>query len=199
MKKDEVSRATLGRVPEYLRYLKSLNEETKFISATKIARDLNLGDVQVRKDLAALCGLGKPKTGYLYKDLFLKLEEFLGENNCNAVIVGAGSLGKALLDYEGFEAFKISIIAAFDKRENEMYHSIFPMEKLEKFCNENDVKIGIIAVPQESAQEVCDLMCQIGIKAIWNFAPCQLKKPDDVIIQYENLALSLANLKRQIK
>ncbi len=76
---------------------------------------------------------------------------------------------------------------------------ILPVSELPHFCLTHDIKIGIIAVPPESAQEVCNLLYENGVKAMWCFAPCQLYKPADAIIQYENMALSLAHLKMQIK
>lgn len=204
MKNTEISRAALGRIPVYLKYLRSLPPNTENISATSVATGLGFGEVQVRKDLGALCGLGKPRTGYNRAELVDSLQRYLKGGSGGAVIVGAGKLGKALLDYTGFESYGISILAAFDKKasENEYLSGgkpILPMESLGDFCAVNDVKLGIIAVPSEAAQEVCNLLYDNGIKAMWCFAPCQLYKPADAVIQYENLALSLAHLKMQLK
>lgn len=101
-----VPKATFGRLPLYLQYLKSLPKvEGATISATAIAKGLSLGDVQVRKDLAVVSGAGKPKIGYMQETLIADLERHLGyERLTSAVLVGAGKLGRALLDYEGFEA-----------------------------------------------------------------------------------------------
>jgi redox-sensing transcriptional repressor len=204
LQNNEVSRATLGRIPIYLKYLKRLPPEVRNISATTIAKELGLGEVQVRKDLGTLCGSGKPKIGYFREELYKSLESFLDCKNGGTIIIGAGRLGRALLDYEGFEVFGLKIIAAFDKKQQEADVSprgkpILPMLALPSFCKENDVKIGIIAVPAESAQEVCNVFYENGIKAMWCFAPCQLYKPADAVIQYENMALSLAHLKMLIK
>ena len=111
-----IHKATLGRLPQYLQYLKSLPESYgSTISATAIAKGLSLGDVQVRKDLAAVSGAGKPKIGYEKAKLIGDLERHLGyESLTNAVLVGAGKLGKALLDYNGFDEFGVQIVAAFD-------------------------------------------------------------------------------------
>jgi len=187
----------------YLKYLRSISPEIRNISATTIANNIGLGEVQVRKDLCQLCGAGKPKTGYLAADLTKSLEQFVTCKNGAAIIIGAGKLGRALLDYSGFDLFGLSIIAAFDIAENEMELSpqekpILPMSNLAQFCKENNVKIGIISVPTESAQDVCNQLCDNGIKAIWCFAPCQLYKPSDVIVEYENLALSLAHLNMSV-
>ena len=98
MKRAEVSRATLGRIPSYLEYLKNINRHTGNISATTLAKELGLGEVQVRKDLGAVSGAGRPKTGYPVEQLIEELEAFLGcgKKRDNVVIVGAGKLGEAL-------------------------------------------------------------------------------------------------------
>ncbi|MGN0549821.1 MAG: redox-sensing transcriptional repressor Rex [Acutalibacteraceae bacterium] len=204
MKETEISRPALGRIPMYLRFLKGLPPSMQNISSTVIAKELGLGEVQVRKDLGALCGSGKPKVGYQRSELIESLQAFMTGERVNAVIVGAGRLGKALLDYTGFEDFGISVLAAFDERVSEDGMSeggkpILPMTEFSEFCSKNNVGIGIIAVPSESAQSVCNLFYENGIRLMWCFAPCQLYKPADAVIQYENLALSLAHLKMQIK
>ncbi|MCI8590058.1 MAG: redox-sensing transcriptional repressor Rex [Clostridiales bacterium] len=204
MKSREVPRATIGRIPAYLKYLKALPPDVQSISAPIIAKELGLGEVQVRKDLNAVSGAGKPKIGYDAAELTKSLEAFLGRENGGAVIVGAGKLGRALLDYGGFAEYGLSLLAAFDsglqkEEKSETGKSIFPMELFTSFCKENDVKIGIIAVPAAAAQGVCDQFVQNHIQAIWNFAPCVLRAPSEIAVQYENMALSLAHLKAQIK
>ena len=200
-----IPRATLGRLPQYLQYLKTPPAaESATISATAIARGLSLGDVQVRKDLAAVSGAGKPKIGYEREKLIEDLEQHLGYNQfTNAVLVGAGKLGRALLDYDGFEAFGVKIIAGFDCNTQAIpigrnAKEILPIKDIGTYCAEHQVKIGIITVGQGSAQEVCDTLVDSGIEAIWNFAPCVLKVPEGVLLQQENLALSLAYLNNQI-
>ena len=168
MKTTDVSRAALGRIPVYLRFLESLPQDTETVSATVIAKELGFGEVQVRKDLGAICGSGKPRIGYTVSDL------------------------KKCLD----------ILAAFDTEvppNGESEKPILPLDGLADFCKKNNVSIGVIAVPAEAAQEVCDKLCQIGIKAVMSFAPCRLTAPEGVAVQYENMALSLAHLKAQIK
>ena len=204
MRVQSVPKATLGRLPDYLRYLKTVSTECKNISATTVAKALGLGEVQVRKDLASVSGDGKPKIGYVTDELIEKLEECLGQNNKHqAVIVGAGKLGCALLDYEGFSDYGLEIAAAFDIKAEKVERSeagkpIYPMNEFEGFCYRNDLKIGIITVPKTSAQEVADRMVRCNLSAIWSFAPVAVKVPDNVLIEHENLALSLAHLDKQI-
>lgn len=200
-----IPKATLGRLPQYLQYLKSLPAvKGATISATAIAKGLSLGDVQVRKDLAAVSGAGKPKVGYEREKLIRDLELHLGyESLTYAVLVGAGKLGRALLDYDGFEKFGVKIIAGFDCNEKALQISknakeILPIKDISVYCKAHHVKLGIITVGQGSAQDVCDTLVASGIEAIWNFAPCTLKIPSGVLLKQENLALSLAYLNNQI-
>ena len=200
-----IPKPTLGRIPVYIQYLKDLPDDgITTISATKIARGLSLGEVQVRKDLALISGQGKPKIGYERVKLMHDLEYHLGyENLTNAVLVGAGKIGRALLDYDGFEEFGIRILAGFDCNDTVISISnnktVLPIKDIEKYCADHGVRIGIITVGQGSAQEVCDKLVSCGIKAIWNFAPCALTVPEGVILKQENLALSLAHLNSQLK
>ena len=205
MERSNVTKATLGRLPQYLQFLNGLPPgQYDHISATTIAKMLSLGEVQVRKDLAAVSGLGKPKVGYRTSELIKDLEDALGCKKLTpAILVGAGKLGRALLDYNGFEEYGVQITAAFDCNEqvlrmNKTSKEILPISSLKKYCTENGIRIGIITVGSGSAQDVCDQMLEAGITAIWNFAPCQLKVPDNVLVEQENLALSLAHLNSQI-
>ena len=200
-----IPKATLGRLPLYIQFLRELPADSgTTISATKIARSLLLGEVQVRKDLALISGRGKPKVGYERDKLLRDLECHLGyEGLTNAVLVGAGKLGRALLDYDGFEEFGIRILAGFDCNETTFQisnsKSVLSIKHIESYCLEHHVKIGIITVGQGSAQEVCDKLVACGIQAIWNFAPCTLTVPSGVVLKQENLALSLAHLNSQFK
>ena len=195
------SRAALGRLPTYLSHIRKLQAagETS-TSATAIAKALGMGEVQVRKDLSAVSGTGKPKTGYRGSDLADALEKHLGcHHKTLAVLVGAGELGRALLNYGGFADYGAEIAAAFDIDPARTTPAAngkpdYPMERLEEFLRETPVSIGIITVPAGAAQEVCDRLVASGVRAIWSFAPAQLQTPPNVIVQQENLALSLACL-----
>ena len=197
-----IPKATLGRLPQYLEYLRSLPEIRRTISATAIAKALSLGDVQVRKDLASVCGAGKPKIGYETDKLITDIESHLGyERLTNAVLVGAGKLGRALLDYDGFEDFGVKIIAGFDCNETVLTKGtkdILPIRDIDVYCREHDVKIVIITVGGGSAQDVCDKLVQSGIQAIWNFARTDLNLPEDVIVENVHLSESLMRLSYNI-
>ena len=209
MQRKEISKAVLKRLPGYLSYLKSIPEgATPYISATALANALNMGEVQVRKDLAMVSDGGRPKVGYLRESLIEDISQFLGyDNTTDAILVGAGKLGQALLGYSGFAAYGLNILAAFDVAppadEAEDGRKIYPMDQLETFCRHNNVLMAIITVPASHAQAVCDRLIGCGIKAVWNFAPTHLDVPQGILVQNENMATSLAvlsmHLQAQIK
>ena len=205
MEPQKISKAMLGRLPGYLNYLKSLPEDSHTnISATTMARALGLGDVQVRKDLAVVSGGGRRKTGHLRENLIRDIEDFLDYNNVtDAVLVGAGKLGQALLDYNGFEVFGLDVLAGFDAhpqfQKTAAGTPIYPMDQLEAFCASHRISVGIITVPAEHAQSVCDRLVTNGVQAIWNFAPVYLNVPAHIPVQNENLAISLIALRMRLK
>ena len=194
----------MGRIPVYLKYLKDTDHGVENISATALAKALGLGEVQGRKDLGAVSGAGRPKTGYNIAKLISTLESFLGLDDISrVVIIGAGKLGRALLDYGGFKDYGLEILAAFDKAVSETEYSksakpIYPMSELDDFIKANGVRIGVIAVPAAVAQEMCDRIVSAGVRAVWCFAPCTLSLPESIPVRYENMALSLAYLNKQI-
>ena len=204
MQSKTVSRKLLKRLPVYLNYLKSLPEDTSNISATVMAKALELGDVQVRKDLAKVSATGRRRTGRNRHQLMQDIEAYLNfAEDTGTIVVGAGKLGRALLDYVGFEEAGFNVMAGFDIDPcidiSEGGKPIYPINRLEHFCKHYDVHIGIIAVPAESAQSVCDCLVSCGVRAIWNFAPVRLQVPESVIVQSENLAVSLTSLRVQMK
>lgn len=205
MERKEISKAVLKRLPGYLAYLKGL--DVQYISATAIANALNMGEVQVRKDLAAVSDGGRPKIGYERIGLMQDIRSFLGyDNTTDAILIGAGKLGQALLGYSGFDAYGLNILAAFDLQPTDTSvegKPLLPTSALEEFCKTNNVLMGIITVPAFVAQQVADLLIESGIKAIWNFAPVHLEVPPNILVQNENMATSLAvlsmHLQAQIK
>ena len=197
-----VSIATIQRLPQYLRILKyKKNEGIENISSTTIANELKLNSIQVRKDLALISrNEGKPKVGFNIKELIEDIENFLGLNNSkDIVVVGAGRLGQALMNYKNFEN-DVSIIMAFDKDIEKCNGSnIFHINKMKDLIKRMNIHIAIIAVPKEEAQEVCDTLAKYGIKAIWNCAQVNLKVPDDVVLKNEDLSASLSILLKKLK
>ena len=200
MEAKNISQSVLKRLPVYLAYLKNIPEGALVhISATALANALGMGEVQVRKDLAMVSDGGRPKIGYLREALIEDIEQFLGYDNVtDAVLIGAGKLGQALMDYRGFAEYGLNIMAAFDQKpEKEKTNEgkpVYNISKLTQYCRSHKVLMGIITVPAESAQEVADQLIAGGIKAIWNFAPIHLDVPDGILVQNENMATSLAVL-----
>ena len=209
MEGKKISKSVLKRLPGYLAYLKNMPESApSHISATALANALGMGEVQVRKDLAMVSDGGRPKIGYLREGLIDDIEQFLGyDNTTDAVLIGAGKLGQALMAYKGFDEYGLNILAAFDANpemdRTDEGKPVYPITKLEQFCRTHKVLMGIITVPARSAQEVADQLIACGIKAIWNFAPTHLDVPSNILIQTENMATSLAvlsvHLQAQIK
>lgn len=201
----KISKTMLARLPGYLNYLKALPPDSDpNISATALAKALNLGDVQVRKDLAMVSGGGRRKTGHLRENLLRDIEEFLDYHNVtDAILVGAGKLGQALLDYSGFSIFGLNVLAGFDIdpqfEQTPEGTPLYPMSELDNFCATHNVCVGIITVPAQHAQSVCDRLLANGVQAIWNFAPIHLNVPDHIPVQNENLAISLIALRMRLK
>ncbi|MGM9991894.1 MAG: redox-sensing transcriptional repressor Rex [Candidatus Bruticola sp.] len=198
-----MSKQTLQRLPIYLAYLRTLPESEQRVSASSIASALNLNDVQVRKDLASVSSSGRPKVGYPVKVLREELESFLGYRNIDsAIIVGAGHLGRALLNYSGFKAYGLEILAAFDidsSLAGQDRGRILPLDRLKDLCDSLHPRIGIITVPAEAAQEVCDLMVASGIEAVWNFAPVHLRVDEKIFVTNENMAVHLAVISNYLR
>jgi redox-sensing transcriptional repressor len=203
----KISTQALERMPYYLQYLRQLQKEgTAIIASPAIAADLSLSEIQVRKDLAAVSTeKGKPKAGFIIQDLIYNMEDILGYHNVkDAVLVGAGSLGRALLSYKGFDSSGMHIVAAFDIDETIISTELFgkkvlSVNKLSSMCRRLNVHIGIIAVPQDMAQTVCDQLVAGGIQAIWNFAPIHLTAPGEILIRNENMLASLAILSKHLQ
>ncbi|HWH68278.1 MAG TPA: redox-sensing transcriptional repressor Rex, partial [Candidatus Sulfotelmatobacter sp.] len=156
------------------------------------------------KDLEAAGINGRPRIGYATASVVDGIEEFLGWKNSNeAFLVGAGSMGSALLGYSKFEECGLKIVAAFDTDPAKIgipIHGkhVLPLEKLSVLAQRMHVLIGIITVPAAYAQEVADLLVAGGIRAIWNFAPIRLRLPDHIIVRNEDLYCSLASLSQKL-
>lgn len=189
-----ISQASLMRLPNYLRVLNDLkNAGVKSVSSTAIANVLKLNPIQVRKDLALVSKCdGKPGVGFNVDELISDLEDFLNLNNVtDAIVVGAGKLGRALMNYNGFSN-SINILMAFDNDKTICDNKkIFYIEEMKDLIKRMNIHIGIIAVPKDAAQDVCDALISSGIKAIWNFAPVNLKVDKGVIVRNEDLSASL--------
>lgn len=200
-----VPEPSVRRMPQYLhlvRVLQAQGEEN--VSAPTIARLLNFDPTQVVKDLSYTGVSGKQRVGYSTVELVNALEDFLGFNRPReAFLVGAGFLGSALIQYQGFRESGMKIVAAFDVDKRKFGTDIcgvpvFDLEKFRDLASRLHISIGIITTPSGVAQSIADLMVVWGIKAIWNFAPTALKVPEHIIVQdthiYSNLAVIINKL-----
>ena len=197
-----ISKATLSRMPLYLHFLQEENSKgAQYISSTVIAQSISVSAVLVRKDLALVSSeAGRPRLGFAVSRLIVDIEKFLGyDNHSDAIIVGAGGLGRAFLGYEGFKHNGLNVVAAFDVDEKLIGNKvagkeILPLHALGEFVKAKKIRIGIITVPKTAAQDVLNQMADAGIKAVWNFAPTPLRVPQGIILKTEDLAASLAIL-----
>lgn len=190
----------LRRMPTYLSFVKTLQKQgEKHVSSTRIAEYMGIDATQVTKDLSHTALSGKTRVGYEVDSFVEVLERFLGFNEVNnAFLVGAGSLGSALLQDKGLRNFGLNILKAFDvdpakvgTRVNDV--EILHLDRFRGMPAACDVAIGVVTVPADCAQQVADLMVEEGLKAIWNFTPARLKVPGNVAVQnttiYTNLAI----------
>ena len=206
--KGNVPEPVLLRMPMYIQALKRLihaQPERKMVSATWFENDLQRNASQVRKDLA-YCGLmGRPRTGFVALELLDALERLVGwDETRKAFLVGAGHLGAALLAHERIVSHGVKVVAAFDADPQKIGRDFvgvptYDVEELPSRVHECGVDIGIIAVPQEFAQHVADLMIRGGVRGIWNFAPIRLSVPEGILVQNEDIFSSVVMLSRRLE
>jgi len=197
---------TLRRIPYYHQILSEMEQKgERYVSSKYLAHFFHVDDTQVRKDVSVIGYKGKPKSGYSVTGLKQAIGDFLGINTQNtAILIGAGKLGSALIEYPGLSEYGLKLVAVFDSDPRKVNQSIGgfsiqPLAELGEVVRNFDVGIAIITVPKEAAQEVCELVVRQNIKAIWNFAPTQLDAPADVTVRNENMAVGLALLSHYLK
>jgi len=190
---------TLRRLPWYLAYVSMLaDNKIEYVSSTTIARKLNVDPSQIAKDLSFLAIKGKTRIGYDVKDLEHTLEDFLGfKRGHNAVIVGTGSLGAALIGDNGLQRYGLNIVAGFDINPRLIDTTIegVPVYDISQLAVKRRLykaDIGIVAVPAESAQDVADALVTAGVKALWNFTPYRIVPPEGIVIQNTSIYAHLA-------
>ena len=192
--KNKIPPATVKRLPIYLNSLGNVRKGTKRLSSTKLAELAKVKPEQVRRDLSYLGSLGTRGVGYEISKLRsqLRLELGLGER-WNAIIIGAGNLGTALAQYNGFEEKGFAIVGLYDADEKKVSSKIAGLtvrsvDKIKEDCNKHPVAIGIITTPAQFAQETATNLVDAGVKSILNFAPIRIDSIGD--IQTRNVDLS---------
>jgi len=193
-----VSLAVIRRLPKYYRYLGELmNSDVDRISSVELGKQIGFTSSQIRQDLSCFGEFGQQGYGYNVADLYHEINCILGlSKQYNVVIIGAGNIGQAVANYHGFNKMGYSIAALFDKNPKVVGINIKDIEirdidTLDEYLINNEAHIGVICVPSNNAQDVCDILIRNNIKAIWNFAPIDLSAPDDITIENVHLADSL--------
>ncbi|MBU3855576.1 redox-sensing transcriptional repressor Rex [Bacteroides gallinaceum] len=206
----KIPEPTLRRLPWYLSNAKLMKERgERYVSSTQISRQINIDASQIAKDLSYVNIAGRTRVGYEIDRLVSVLEDFLGFTNMHrAYLFGVGSLGGALLRDSGLSHFGLKIVGAFDVNPElvgteingiPIYHTDEFEERMEK----DKVKIGVLTVPINIAQEITDKMVAGGIKAVWNFTPFRIRVPETIVVQntslYAHLAVMFNRLNELVK
>lgn len=190
---------TIRRLPWYLSYVRMLDHlHVEYVSSTQISKELNVQSSQIAKDLSFLNIRGKTRIGYEVSSLLVELENFLGFNrHHDAVVIGTGSLGTALMQDHGLEHYGLNIVAGFDVRSEVIGKHlgglpVLDINELASWQREHRVSIAILTVPVERAQETADLAIASGVTALWNFTPYRIKAPEEVVIANTSIYAHLA-------
>ena len=194
--------ACVARLSLYVRELAQLHaQRVSYVSSRRLAQQLGLTDAQVRRDLSTFGQFGTSGRGYEVQRLHDRLTGILGVSGrtWNVALTGVGNLGSALLAYRGFRErgflFRLAVDADPDKIGRTMQGmTVAPVSQLIELVKRHHIQIGLIAVPVESAQEVCNQMVRGGVRAIVNFAPVHLDVPSSVWLRSVDLAIELESL-----
>lgn len=200
-RESKVSITVIRRLPKYYRYLGDLMRKgVNRISSQELSRLTGFTASQIRQDLNNFGGFGQQGYGYNVEELFNQLSKILGLDKIyNTIIAGAGNLGQAVANYGGFKDAGFKVISLFDKNPKLIGLKIRDVEirdvdEMEEYIKANNVEIGIITTPKENAQDVASVYEKSGIKAIWNFAPADIKVNEDIIVENVHLNESLFTL-----
>ncbi len=205
MERKEISKAVIGRLPRYYRYLGELIEEgVERISSNELSTRMKVTASQIRQDLNNFGGFGQQGYGYNVKYLYAEIAKILGiDQQHNLIIIGAGNLGQAIANYTNFERRGFVIRGMFDINPKLIGLVIRGIEirsvdELEVFIKENEIQIAALTIPKTKAPELADRLVGAGIKAIWNFAHTDLIVPDDVVVENVHLSESLMRLSYRV-
>ncbi|MBQ9478160.1 MAG: redox-sensing transcriptional repressor Rex [Selenomonadaceae bacterium] len=199
--KNEISQATIGRLPLYFRTLNFAEKDgMDIISSDEFGRRLDITPEQIRKDLASFGQFGKKGVGYYVSELKNRIGNILGlENHWNFAIVGVGHLGSALANYKNFITLGFNLVALFDTDKSVVGTTINGIkvqgiDVLKEVVAERKIQIAIITVPVSEAQNVTDLLIESEVRGIWNFSPIKLSVPKPMYIVNEDLSIGLSSL-----
>ena len=200
-RENSAPKAVISRLSLYLRELQHFcREGRETVNSRQLGQRLGFTDAQVRKDLSNFGQFGCRGVGYRCSELIDSLRGILGTDDpWPVVMVGAGNLGRALLGYRGFSRQGFRILAAFDSDPNRIGDQIGgirvkAMDRLPKFVQQHKIRLGVIAVPAEAAQEAANRLVEAGIEGILNFAPVTISLPPSVSLVGVDLAIELEQL-----
>jgi redox-sensing transcriptional repressor len=203
MKSEKISELTTNRLSVYLRCLNTLAAAgIKTVSSQSLADQFNLNSAQIRKDLAYFGEFGVRGVGYFIEELRRHITNILGLDRAHRVgIVGAGNLGTALANYNGFRESNFEVVALFDNDREKIGRRIgnaeimvHDVKKIERVLREEGIDVAVIAVPARAAQKVLNQLTTAGIKAVLNFAPARLRVRLGVKLKTVDLTISLESL-----
>ncbi|MBC2579928.1 redox-sensing transcriptional repressor Rex [Clostridium sp. DJ247] len=200
-KKKNISMAVIKRLPKYHRYLNELmKNDVDRISSKELSEKIGFTASQIRQDLNCFGDFGQQGYGYNVNELYNQIKNILGlTKTYKTILVGAGNIGQAIANYTEFEKFGFEVKSIFDINPKIIGITIRGIEikdidYLSDYVKENPTDIGIICVPNNNAQKVCDILTKNGVKGIWNFAPVDLVVPEDVKVENVHLSDSLLTL-----
>lgn len=204
MLSEEIPDIVIGRLPIYLRAVTQLaNSGKEITSSRELGHYLGISSAQIRKDLSLFGGFGKQGTGYHVETLRRKLQQILHVDvQWPMAIVGAGDLGRALAHYRGFQARGFEVCAVFDSAQHKVGKqidgnealTIYPMDMLQSVVQSKGIRVAMLAVPAEHAQQVANQIIDAGIRAILNYAPINLSVPEGVHVQYIDPVIELQHM-----
>ncbi|MDQ0889099.1 redox-sensing transcriptional repressor [Paenibacillus sp. V4I9] len=201
MKTQKISEAVVRRLPIYLRFLNELAmKNVSTVSSQDLGQKLDLNPAQIRKDLAYFGEFGKKGIGYDIAYLIEKIRQILKlDRHIQVALVGAGNLGRALCNYNTYLRNDMKIVAVFDALPSKAGESINnlivqPMHEMKNVLSELGVRIGIITVPANEAQNVANQFIECGIEAILNFAPVIIRVPPEVRVHHADFTTELQSL-----
>lgn len=206
MKEKNISVAVIRRLPKYHRYLKDLlDRDIKRISSKELSKLIGFTASQIRQDLNNFGGFGQQGYGYNVEDLYAEIGKILGiTKEYNVAIVGAGNMGQALANYSSFSRLGFNLKAMFDINPKLVGLNIngvpvLDIDEFSQYVEENQIEIVYICTSRAGAQDVADRIQKTNIKAIWNFAPIDLKVKSDVIVENVHLIDNLLTLSYFLK
>lgn len=202
---DSIPNPAVRRLSLYLRQLEAFKrKDRRTISSKQLGESLNLTDAQVRKDLAYFGQFGHPGIGYRVDDLIGQVKHILGtDKTWNVLLIGAGNLGRALMAYRGFDAKGFRLVAVFDNSPDKIGtregdYLVQPLVEMIPTIQRLNIRLGIMAVPADMAQDVADQLVAAGVRGLLNFAPVSIHVPPDVALNAVDLAVQLEQLSFQV-